>query len=102
MSGVLQKHELRKSFAEGIPQRHHDIAFGDTRSTTTFDNLFHALQLHFGEMELIARREYERGYHDAKQGRPPTPWMMSQKTPAGTTQEDQAENPVDDGVTMPL
>jgi hypothetical protein len=75
MTGALDKHVLRKSLRENIPERYHDVAFGANEyNTTCFNQLWRAITMHFGEMELIARREYERGYHDGKKGRKQKPY----------------------------
>jgi len=69
MANILKKQFLRESLKKNVPKRFHDIAFGDEMTTTTFNKLWDAINMHFGELELIARREYERGYYDGKEGR---------------------------------
>lgn len=69
MTGVEDKHNLRESLKKSIPKRHHDLTFGDATTTTSFNQMWNAIIMHFGEMELIARREYERGYNDGKAGK---------------------------------
>lgn len=71
MPGQLERSALRKSFMRAIPKRFHDVVFGGENSTRTWDQLWDAMRMHFGELELIARREYERGYDDGKNGKPP-------------------------------
>ena len=66
---ITKKVELQKSLQEHIPERMWDVVFGSVSRTSAFDRLWQAMSLHFGEIELIARREYERGYKDGKAGK---------------------------------
>ena len=75
MTGQLEKHALRESIKKNVPKRFRDVVFGGVTSTTTFDQLWDAIRMHFGEIELIARREYERGYEDGKSGRKPREYL---------------------------
>ena len=75
MTGQLDKHNLRESLRKGIPKRFHDIAFGGEAETTSFNQMWNAITMHFGEMELVARREYERGYNDGQAGKNQRPYM---------------------------
>jgi hypothetical protein len=49
----------------------HDVVFGSDTTTSVWGQLWDAMVMHVGEIELVARREYERGYHDGKSGKEP-------------------------------
>lgn len=73
-SHVEITNEVRELFKRNIPDRHHDVLFGSDMSTCAFNNMWDAMRCHFGEIALIAMREYERGYEDGKNGRKKEEW----------------------------
>lgn len=74
MTGVIEKEELRKSLRKEIPRQYHGLVFGDQEQTCCFEQLFKAMTMHFGELEIMANREYRRGYEDGQNGRAKQPW----------------------------
>lgn len=72
MPSIIHKAAIRKDIEKGQPKLVSTATFsqGPTHATC-FSALYQAMGMHFGEIELVARRAYERGYDDGKSGRKP-------------------------------